>query len=538
MSYVPPDLTTDVDTMYQQAVERFQLTYPDWEPDETTIIAILLSSAADMSYEQAYIMAQQFDNIYSDFGEELYGIPANEATSAIGSTTWIASDTLGHTIPAGEPILIDGIGFTVDTTVTIPAGTSSTSVGEVTVTAIDPGIDANDLGALIEPVNALEGWVESIQMVGITSGGTDPETNDDYRDRLADELTTVSPTAVTASDFVKFARRVPGAHRAIALDAYHVGGTNTLDPATNTYGNPGYITMSVIDEDGDVGPIADVLTDLNARRMTGIIVETLDPTYNIVDVVGQIAIDSVHYVTADVVSDVTLAIQEYLNPARWGLDPYADNDRDWDLEKYIRRDELLTIVNNIPGVKYVVDGTLAVVTNNLLTDNQSSLETNTTGWAAGTSTGIARSLAQAYVGVASLAITRNTTTGNAVAATTDIPVTTGNSYRGRARFRAATTPRSCQVTIGWYTAGASFISETIGTAVSDTTSGWTLAEVTGTAPATAALARLNVVAQSAVATEVHYADDMALKNSSTVGNVLMTGVVPLPRAGLIEITAA
>ena len=354
MPYVPPEIISDVDSLYAEAVERFQLYYPDWEPDETTVVAILLGASAVMAWEQSYAMAQQFDNIYIDFGEELYGIPPLAATNAEAATTWVAADTDGHTIPAGEEITIDGVGFQVVSAVTIPPGSTSTAVGEVLVRALETGTDANGLSAPVEPVSSLEAWLESIAVVGTTSGGSVGETSAEYRARLADELTTVSPTAVTAADFVKFARRVPGAYRAMVLDGFLPGGTNVLDPLTGSYGNSGHITVSTIDEEGQPGPEDDVVADLEARRIVGIDVHYIEPTYNEIDVTAEISVDTVHFVALDVIAQVEAAIESYLSASAWGLPNYADADeREWQRDLYVRRDEVFTVINNVPGVQHV-----------------------------------------------------------------------------------------------------------------------------------------------------------------------------------------
>lgn len=159
------------------------------------------------------------------------------------------------------------------------------------------------------------------------------------------------------------------------------------------------------------------------------------------------------------------------------------------------------------------DGIRVTLTNplgNLLTTNQASLETDTTGWAAGANTTISRSTAQAANGAASLALTSvaaGTISATTPTGTSGVPVVAGQVYTAVASFRAAVSARSTSAGLAWYTAAGALISTTTGATVTDSTSAFTQATVTGQAPATAAFAALVVtVAATGAALEVHYAD--------------------------------
>jgi hypothetical protein len=159
----------------------------------------------------------------------------------------------------------------------------------------------------------------------------------------------------------------------------------------------------------------------------------------------------------------------------------------------------------------------------LLTENQASLETDTTGWAGGVNTSIARNTEQFKSGYASLSLTRITSTGDATAVT---PISGGTGFRVKATtayiasvwFRAKTTTRSCRVSIGWYDSASVFISSTDGTLVTDSLTGFVQATASGTSPAGAAFARLTLTVQAAVVNEVHYADTIGIWPGSTVGS--------------------
>ena len=132
---------------------------------------------------------------------------------------------------------------------------------------------------------------------------------------------------------------------------------------------------------------------------------------------------------------------------------------------------------------------------------------------------ITQTTAQAHSGTGSLQITANSS-GNALAshcATTlggltahAMPVTAGQTVAASAWFRAAVTPRNCQVPIAIFNSAGTLLSTTFGTAVADAAGGWTQVSNSVTAPAGAAFAVAETEIGSAAASEVHYADDVDL----------------------------
>lgn len=155
---------------------------------------------------------------------------------------------------------------------------------------------------------------------------------------------------------------------------------------------------------------------------------------------------------------------------------------------------------------------------NLLTENQASLETDTTGWAANNShSTISRTTAQFADGVASLALTTADAANSQLLATTPtgtsgFAVTAGKVYTAVASYRTAATARSMRVEITFYNSAGAQLSTTAGTALTDSTTIWQQAFVTETAPANSRYARILV--GSAVGTpasgEVHYVDKIGV----------------------------
>lgn len=169
---------------------------------------------------------------------------------------------------------------------------------------------------------------------------------------------------------------------------------------------------------------------------------------------------------------------------------------------------------------------------NLLTTNQSGLETDLTGWATETNATIARSTSEALDGIASLQVTV-TATGNAVVRiplANAIPVTPGVAYIQEGWFKkgnAAYVGRP-GAQINWLTAGGGYISSTSSGIVTTTDTGWTRSQSVGIAPPTAAWATPGMVIQNTPGVgEVHYGDRFSAGLfTETISTVLSTTDVP------------
>jgi hypothetical protein len=119
-------------------------------------------------------------------------------------------------------------------------------------------------------------------------------------------------------------------------------------------------------------------------------------------------------------------------------------------------------------------------------------ETNANDWTSSGYSTIARSTSQAHTGTASLLCTPNGTTATPKAQTTALyPVTTGDRYEFRGWLRATTTNKTLRIYIDWYTSGGSLISSTTRD-LTPVAGVWIWAWVRGTAPDTAAQARIAV----------------------------------------------
>jgi hypothetical protein len=154
---------------------------------------------------------------------------------------------------------------------------------------------------------------------------------------------------------------------------------------------------------------------------------------------------------------------------------------------------------------------------NVLSANQASLETNTTGWEADSNCAIARSTSYASDGSASLSVTASAS-GDATASTTSatkFAVSANQNFSAIASFRAGSTTRSVSTGIRYLDSTGATISTTFGTAVSATSSAFISASATVLAPPTATHAQVFVKITSAGSGEVFYVDEIAFHSGDT-----------------------
>lgn len=149
---------------------------------------------------------------------------------------------------------------------------------------------------------------------------------------------------------------------------------------------------------------------------------------------------------------------------------------------------------------------------NLLTANQESLESGTTGWAADTNCAIAQSILAAHSGIASLALTA--TAAGLMAARTPtgvsgIPVTAGDDYEAHLHARAGTGTMATSIVVRWYDAGGAFISDSGSNALDATATEFIPIGSVVTAPAGAAFAAVLPVMVAASAGDVGYLDSIS-----------------------------
>jgi hypothetical protein len=351
--YIDPPIVTEPDDLAQEAFEYLEDAIPGWLPAPGNLDTWLVESLAQLAGELMDVASAVPTSIFRYYGETILGLPPHEAQSATGLTTWTARDAAGYTIEAGTLVGIAAAGdelvpFEVQSGTVIAPG--ATTVAGVSIVAVDPGADANDLTTQPSVIDPLD-WVVAVALDAPTAGGVDGEDDADYLDRLHELLTLLAPRPILPNDFAVLARTVAGVGRATAIDLYN--------PTTGQSNVPRCVTVVVVGDDGlPVGATVKAQTDtlLQSLREVNFLVFVIDPTYTPISVVFTFTIYA-GYDAATVIADAEEAVAEYLSPANFGGVPYGDQPV-WLADTKVRYLEVAEVINRVEGVWYVASLTV------------------------------------------------------------------------------------------------------------------------------------------------------------------------------------
>lgn len=352
--FIDYDIVTDEQALISRVFAAIRAAFPDWSANEAHLEVVLTEELVRSVAEARAVAADVPKAIFNAFGEKLVKLPRVLGSKASARTTWTALDNAGYTIPAGTLVGYRAAGdalwlFDVVDTVAVPAG--ATTITDVEIRARELGTTRNGVpvAAAIELVDALA-WVDTIVTTSVSSGGIDPETDDEYLDRLAEELSLLAPRPILPHDFEILARETPGVYRARAIDGYN--------PGDSTSGNDRMIAMAAVDEGGVLvaAPVkAAMQADLDARREVNFVVNAMDPQYTVVDV--TFAAKAVAGYDPDLVEAQAIdVLGAYLHPANWaGGD---ESPPSWRAEDIVRRLEVASVLGAIEGLAYVTTLTM------------------------------------------------------------------------------------------------------------------------------------------------------------------------------------
>ncbi len=359
-NFVNLEITRTASDFAQRVYDSIRTRYPDWEPADAGLETWLIDGFSYIAEELADLITTVGAEVFRLFGEEIVNVPPTLAARASVLSTWTLNDDDGHTIPAGTEVALtsaDGTlaGFRVTEDVVVPNGETTTDAGAVTLLAIDAGAEYNDLGDPATLISAMS-FVDpgGIDIVGDTGGGADAEDPLDYLNRLAERLQLLSETLVLPRDYEIYVRDFAGVMRAKAVDGY--------DAVAETYDNDRTVTIFPHGVDGD--PLSTELKDeikagIEERREVNFVVYVEDPEYNTVAVTATVKAFET-YDLAAVDAAVTAALESYLAPENWGRISESGIDAEWYNETTVRRRELESTIDRVPGVRYVSALTFSV----------------------------------------------------------------------------------------------------------------------------------------------------------------------------------
>ena len=354
MSVVEPPLIPAPTALIELFIERMQAQYPSFNPAPGSSQYRFVAGLAAICSEVLTLAFNVPEDLIAFVGEVVYQFPKTPAVAASCTSTWTATDTLGHKIPAGTVVLItpEGggpIAFEVTEEAEVKAGEAKTTAGAVKLRAVEPGPEGNVSGAATAEPNETLAWVESIALVSNPSDGLAEETIEEYKKRVVELARLIKPQPILPEDFANFVRLlVPGIERALAIDELEL--TANYGNTVEGEGVERCMTVIPLAAEGK-SPAMEVLEEafnkLTAAREASfksfIGLPTMHPIA--VTVKGTFLKG---YTEAGVTAAVETALKELLSPAKHGLPPGGDQTG-WVNKKVLRYQDVVTALNNVQG---------------------------------------------------------------------------------------------------------------------------------------------------------------------------------------------
>lgn len=340
-SFIDVPITTDAPTLADQAKQRLRDEWHDWAGNDGDLEVVQIEAIAPMAQNAAETAAQVPPAAFSQI-LQLHGVNPIPGAPATTTVTLIFTDAAAHTVKAGFEVQIDGVAFTTDADAT---GTSP--LAGVPVTAAVVGEIGNDLpGDVVAPGGGLS-FLSDITVDAPTANGTDPETEDDHRDRGSRELELQGKTLVTARDYELDAVDTPGVGRAAAVS----------DPVTRT------MTIYAADDAGATltsGKKTELLAGFEELRLSNWTVAIGDPTHTPVHVTYSVTAEP-GFDNTDLEARINERLAEVLDPSAFGRPRGAGDigpSRGWVVDTKVRRNKLIAALGDLDGVDRVDDLTV------------------------------------------------------------------------------------------------------------------------------------------------------------------------------------
>jgi hypothetical protein len=337
--------------MLEEAVAEMEAQLEGWDSNLGEYEMILLQAIVWRLVWPFIQLAARVDaTIFNEWGRQIVNVVPQEAQKATVLSTWTVRDALGYTIKAGTQVDIarsgdERVGFIVVADVEIPPGSTSTKVGEVILEATVAGLDGNGVGEGAGILIDALGYVERIDIVGLSDNGVDAEDPEHFLGRLAETMQTFIEGVVVANDVAIVSRNVPGIGRVTVLDNYNAETEEDEQEKTTT--------VAVTGDLGGVAPIwaKEALEAVLAeKREVNYIFFVVDADYNLIDVEAEV-VPSQGYSKAAAAANAKAAIEALLNPLTAFQDPPGD-DATWANTTTLRFQDLVTVVNDAEGVDH------------------------------------------------------------------------------------------------------------------------------------------------------------------------------------------
>lgn len=332
---IPDD--RDPQATFDAMLEVVRAALPTWDARNGALETVLLEAWATGAADVIYAVNRLPGRIEEDI-LALYDVARYAGAAATGNAviTWDTSRTA--TVTAGLRFTVPGTDITLEVATTT-TGTGATLTVPVRATEAGAAANAVTSGAALDVLDAIP-FAVSVALSGSLTGGADPETDNAYLERAATRLARVTSSLVVADHFVAYCLEDPAVKRATAYDLWD--GTGTLSTS-----DLGYITVAVYGAAAQVAAgkrtaLAAQMSERSAAMITPVVIPATISTINIAATVEALA----GYDTTEVRDACVAAIRAYVNPATWAWDGSLIDT------------ELIAVLDGVPGVDYVVSGSV------------------------------------------------------------------------------------------------------------------------------------------------------------------------------------
>lgn len=348
MSYAPFPLATDSQAVAESMVAALQARGE--VVDEASPVAALVEVFAERHVDTRALVVLEADRAFGLFGAYIVQLAPGLGVGASALTTWATSSPVATVVPQGTTVTFAGSPdlFELVADLQVPAGQATTAGVEVRAREAGARLNGVPAGPMTRPGLAS---VTSVTATSATSGGVDPETADEYRDRLVADRRLASRAAIVAADFAALAVDDVQVHRAVGLARYDPG-------QAPPDGRNGHVTVALADAQGSPVPQSAkdrVAAMFDAARVVNRVPHLIDATYTQVTVAFSFVPDP----SADPAAvrvGAEQRVRDLIDPALWAGG--RETPPVWRDDRLVRREDVVVAVRSTPGVDHTTSVTL------------------------------------------------------------------------------------------------------------------------------------------------------------------------------------
>lgn len=362
MGYVTPQIDPaddDPDAIAEEQYAMMQDRFQGWEAQDASPETVLIQASAQEHAETRRAAKETFDTVAVWMGRSIDRVEPLAPRKATGFTTWTFNDPGPQTIPAGTQLTLRGadgsrLGFETVEEFTTSAGATATAAGAVQIVAVQEGAEYNDLSADAQLEEVFD-TVLAVTVVAPTTSGSNGQTTAEYLARLVKKRRRGSDALITPDDFSDYAGEFFGdVGRGLTLKGY--------DAVLGTTDNAGVFTVVPIRPDGlarSTQEMAALKAAIEPHLITGAVVHVIAPTYTPITV-SYTAEKYGPFQADDVRDRGDAAVADFLNPAVFGLAPYASSfEPEWLAdETVVAYNDLVAVLENVRGLRRVTSLTI------------------------------------------------------------------------------------------------------------------------------------------------------------------------------------